>query len=251
MIKNTLQDLGLNSREIKVYMTVLDKQKVTPAQIAQLTKINRPTVYNIAKKLSARGLLIEDLGGKVLYLLPASPAELKELIKREEKEVRSRINVIEDLSHELLAAKSATTYSVPKIRFIEEDKLESYLYARSPVWDESIKQYDNYWWGFQDHSFVEEYIEWIDWYWNQAPQDVRLRLLSNQANVEQRIGKKYNRREIKPWEKSEGFTATTWVLGDSIVMIITNEKPFYLVEICDKTMAHNTREVFKNLWELI
>jgi len=251
MLKDLLEGLGLNSREIKVYMAVLDKQRVIPAQIAQITKLNRPTIYGIAKKLVARGLLIEDLGGKALYLMPASPIELKALIKKEQEESRSKISIIEELSQEISVAKSASNYPVPKIRFIEERGLENYLYTRSPAWEESIKQYDNCWWGFQDHFFVEQYTKWIDWYWKQAPKDIVLRLLSNRAEIEKKIGKRYPRREIKPWENSEGFTATTWIVGDYIVMITADEKPFYLVEIHDKRMAHNMREVFKNLWELV
>lgn len=46
------------------------------------------------------------------------------------------------------------------------------------------------------------------------------------------------------------FTATTWICGDSQIMISTRQHPFYLVEIHDKTMAHNTKEIFRKLWNL-
>ncbi len=251
MIKELLAGMGLNAKESRIYMVVLERQRVTPAQVAKITKINRPTVYGIVKKLSARGLLVEDLGSKTLYVMPTPPGDLAQLVKKEEEDSRAKIKLIEELSRELLAAKSGATYPVPKIRFIEEADLEKYLYARSPVWGESIGQYDKCWWGFQDQSFVEKYLGWIDWYWHHAAKDITLRLLSNQADIEKKVGNRYARREIKPWDKSENFTATTWILGDYIVMIRTSAAPFYLVEIHDATMAHNLRETFKNLWGLV
>lgn len=27
---------------------------------------------------------------------------------------------------------------------------------------------DSTWWGFQDHTFVEHYEKWIDWYWQEV-----------------------------------------------------------------------------------
>jgi DNA-binding MarR family transcriptional regulator len=251
MIKELLQQLGLNPSEIKVYTATLEKQKATPAQIAHTTKINRPTVYSITKKLVAKNLLIEDLGSKTLYVSPAPPSELKQLIAKEEDEFRSKAKIIEDLSNELLLAKAETTYPVPKIRFIEEAGLEKHLYARASTWTGSVMENDGYWWGFQDYSFLEAYHTWIDWYWKQAPEETRLRLLSNQSELEKRVGPKYERREIKLWNESENFTATTWVAGDYLIMIVTSQKPFYLVEIHDKTMAHNFRETFKSLWGLV
>jgi len=250
-MNDLLQQLDLKPKEIKVYMAVLEREKATPAEIARVTKINRPTVYSIAKKLVSRGLLVEDLGSKTLYLSAAPPEELTKLIKKEEEEFQAKTKLIEELSHQIATAKAGTAYPVPKIRFVEEQGVEKHLYARAEAWTESVLHNDGYWWGFQDYSFLENYQSWIDWYWKTMPKETRLRLLSNQSPLETKVGPKYERREIKAWNKSENFTATTWIAGDYIIIIVTNQKPFYLVEIHDKTMAHNFREVFKNLWEVV
>ena len=251
MKKTLLNDLGLNNKEIQIYLTTLKYSKISPALLAKHTKLPRPTVYNICKNLVAKGLLIEDLGEKTLQVIPASPLDLKSLINKEEEEFKAKAKIIEELSNELSLLKSEASYPVPKIRFIEEKNLEEYLYNHTPIWNESIMSNDSVWWGFQDHSFVEKYEQWIEWFWKQAPEALHLKLLSNESNVEKKLQGKYKRREIKAWNKSENFTATTWVLGDYIIMVVTNKEPFYLVEICDKVMAHNLRETFKNLWNLV
>ncbi len=251
MNKALLFELGLNAKEAQVYQTALKYPKVSPAALAKQTKLPRPTVYNICKSLVAKGLLIEDLGEKSLQLVPASALELKSLIKKEEDEYKAKARVIEELSNELSLMKSGDSYPVPKIRFIEEKSLEEYLYSRTAAWNDSIMASDGIWWGFQDHSFVEKYSDWIDWFWKKAPKNLCLKLLSNESQVEKRLKGKYERREIKSWQKRESFTATTWILGDYIIMIATDKERPYLVEICDATMAQNFRETFKGLWNFI
>ena len=250
-MKELLQKMGLSPNEIKVYLAVLKQQRVTPAEVAKSTKINRPTVYSIAKKLASRGLLVEDLGGKTLYLAPAQPQEILQLVRKEEEEFRTKASLLENLSDELTNMVASNDYPVPKIRFIEESGLEDFLYARSQVWNASMLEHDGVWWGFQDQDLIEQYQEWIAWYWKTSPKEVQLKLLTNPSEIEKKLAGKYPRREVRPWKAAQELTAGTWVIGDYVVMVVTSRKPAYLVEIHDRTMAHNYRELFKNLWELV
>jgi len=252
MLKPILTKLGLSESEIAVYNEVVKHRLVTPALIARETKLNRPTVYNICKKLVTRGLIIEDLGDKTLKLMPTPPEELASVLKRDEDELKDKAKNIEILANELSLLKSSHNYPVPKIRFIEQDKLRPYLYSQTPTWSTSVENYDNTWWGFQDHTFVEKYKDYIDWFWQNAKEDVDLYLLSNSAQIEEEMkGRNYKKRHIKPWDKGAHFSATTWALGDYLVMIVTDKEPFYLVEIHDERMTANFRELFKNIWGLI
>ncbi len=252
MIKPLLKKLGLEENEISVYEVVIKHGKSTPALIARLTKINRPTVYNVCKKLVARGLLVEDLGDKTLKLVPTSPSELNHVLKKDQDELAEKTKLVDELSNELSLLKSSVQYPVPKVRFIEHDRLGQYLYSQTPVWNESATHYDNFLWGFQDTTFVDHYHEWIEWYWNTSDKRHEAFLLSNNAPIELKMAEKQMlNRHIKPWDKGVHFSATTWVFGDYLVMIITDKEPFYLVEIHDKRMAENYRELFKNIWGLI
>ncbi|MFA6006525.1 MAG: helix-turn-helix domain-containing protein [Candidatus Paceibacterota bacterium] len=252
MIKPILSKLGLSESEIAVYSQVVRHRLCTPALIARETKLNRPTVYNICKKLVARGLLIEDLGDKTLKLLPTAPDELASILKRDEEELKNKALVLEQLGNELALMKSSRTYPVPRVRFIEQDRLNAYMHTQTPTWNTSIGNYDNIWWGFQDHTFVEQYKEYILWFWRTADESISLNLLSNSAPIEEEMKtENFTRRHIKPWDKGMMFSATTWVLGDYLVMIVTDKEPHYLVEIHDERMAGNFRELFKNIWGLI
>jgi sugar-specific transcriptional regulator TrmB len=251
MIGATLEKLGFTKNEIRVYNAILKARRATPAEIAEKTKVSRPTVYSVAKALASKGLIAEDLGGKTLYLVPAGPEELGCLIKKEQQALKEKEKLMEQVRGELSRAAVGAEYPVPKIRFVEEQNLEEHLRARVHTWHTSTMQSGGTWWGFQDHSLVEHYREWIDLFWKKMPSGGHLKLLSNQSDIERRLQGKYKGREIKFWGKSEQFTATTWIAGDYVIMVRTDVHPFYLVELHDTALAHNLREVFKNLWDTI
>lgn len=248
MISDLLQQLGFGNKEIALYLAVLQQGKVTASNVAKLTKINRTTVYSTAKELIEKGVITEDIGGTTTYLVARPPQDLMQLVVKQEREVQEKKKTIEKAVLELRTLAGEAKYSIPKIVFISEDKLEDYLYKQTPVWNKSMVDTKSMYWGFQDASFVKHYEKWIDWYWEKSgvPQ-VDLRLLSNEsAEVIKR--KKFPRRLIKFWKGGTDFTATTWIMGDYVAMIITSQRPHYLVEIHDTVLAHNMRELFKGIW---
>ena len=251
MLEESLKQLGFAEKEIKVYLTVLEQGKTTPANIALLTGINRTTVYSIAKELLEKGVIAEDIAGPKSYLVALPPEDLKNLAKKEERDLQTKKILINQVTSELQNFTKNTKYSIPKISFIYEEDLENFLYKQAPEWNRSIMERDGIWWGFQDPSFVLHYQKWIDWFWQEsAPKNLELKLLSNDTADEQLVAKKgYERRQIKFWKKGKDFTATTWIAGDYLIMVMTNQHPFYLVQIHDATLAHNMREMFKNIWE--
>jgi len=253
MIQELLKQLGFNPKEIEVYLAILQQGKTTPVEIAKITNINRTTVYSTAKELVKKGVISEDLGGKVRYLVALPPKDLEQISKKEEKKLEKKKEIIKQAIVELGTVAKNTKYAIPKITFISEDDLENYLYKQSPVWNQSILDKDETatWWGFQDRYFVSHYESWIDWYWEScAPKEISLKLLSNES-AEKIKQKQFTPRKIKFFDKSADFTGTIWVNGDYVIMIVTKQRPHYLVEINDSVLAHNMRVVFKSVWKQV
>ncbi len=251
MVNELLSQLGLSDKEISVYLAVQQQGKVTHANVAKLTKINRTTVYSVAKELLDRGVIAEDLGSSTTYLVAKPVRELVDSIAREKQKIDKKAIIAEKAVLELQSLVGKVKYSIPKVVFIAEDQLEDYLYKQAPKWNQSILDTNSQWWGFQDETFVKHYEKWIDWYWEEgSPPGINLKLLSNKVaeNIKQ---KKFSNRQIKYWGASDTFTATTWINGDYIVMLVTNQRPNYLVEIHDAVMAQNFREMFKGIWEML
>ena len=249
-LEKILIQLGLSEKERQVYSLILESGKIAPALIARKTGIVRTTVYSVADELEKQGLIMKDLGSKTLYYLPAPESEIEKVIKIDAEKLKKKKQGLQQLQESLKLLGQSKTFSVPKIRFIAEEDLEKYLYDATPRWIESLIQNDGTWWGYQDHTFVEKHHIWIDWYWKQAPDDVNLKVFTNDSAIEQNMSEKgYARREIRFWDGENSFTGSQWIVGSYIIMTVTNQKPYYLVEIHDSVMAHNMREVFKRLWD--
>lgn len=253
MISTLLRKLGLNSHEVEVYLAVLKAGQIGATELSQVTKINRTTIYSVAKQLVKRGIITEDLGSNKRLFIAKPPQDLDLLLRRQEYDLEEKRHLLQGSMAELEKLAKSAQYSVPKIVFIEEEGVKDYLYRQTDTWNKSLAEVDPTWWGFQDTTLVEDYQDWIDWYWQKAnPENIDLKLLTNQTDIEKIMQEKhYGRRQIKFWGEATGFTATTWINGDYVVMIVTREKPHYLVEIYDKTLAHNLRQVFKGIWNSI
>lgn len=252
MLETILHQLGLGNKELAVYRLIVEHGKIAPALVGRLANINRTTVYSVAKELKDKGLIIEDLGGKSLYYLPAREADLEKIITREQARVKQTESAVHDLQTWLQAMPNSQTYSVPRIRFVDEADLENYLYEATSRWCASGEKIEQTWWGFQDHTFAERFEKWIDWFWTTTPDEVTLKMFSNQSPVEQKMTrKKYaKRRQIRFWDGNE-FSATQWVVGEYLILIVTKQRPYYLVEIHDSVLSHNMRAMFKSMWEKI
>ena len=249
MLEPLLAKLHLGAKEQKVYLAILEYGKIAPARISRLTKINRTTVYSVAEELKEKGLIQEDSSAKILYYVPCRGEALNKVLKLEKDKFEKKKSLIEELQIELESIPASTVFSVPKVRYVDEQDLEDFIYANAKKWERSMVGEEKTWWGFQDHTFVEHFEKWILWYWKQAPKEVDLKLFSNDSTIENHMQKKnLDRRQIRFWKGENTFTATQWVVGEYIIQIVTAGKPFYLVEIHDSVLAHNMREVFRELW---
>ncbi len=253
MLHTLLAQLGFNDKETTIYLAILEKGRATPTEIAKITGINRTTVYSVAKELISRRIISEDLGSPTRQLVAQPPEELRQLLAKEQEKIEKSRSIVESAIGELQKIAKSTAFAVPKIVYVPEADLASYLYKRSAAWNESIVAADKIWWGFQDTTFVEHYGEWIKWYWKEsAPPSVRLQLLSNSARAEREMQKnKISNRVIKFWKGGAQFSGTLWVTGDFLLMIITSAHPHYLIEINDATLASNMRELFKGIWKTL
>lgn len=246
-----LKSLGLKENEVRLYQAVVKAGDVTPSALAKLVGIKRTTAYSLVRGLSEKGLLVEDATRRPRKIRGASADEVRSLISDEVELLKIRERALVNLADELSRLAAESFYPVPHIRFIEEHRLDKFLYHEMPAWFESMLKVEPTFWGFQDQTFVEHYRKWIDWQWRHAPKTIDLKLLSNQSPVERSLSGKYPRRHIKFWGKTGNFASSTWVMGEYVVIVNTRQRPFYLVEIQSESLAHDLREIFKNLWSMV
>jgi sugar-specific transcriptional regulator TrmB len=250
-VKFNLRELGFNEKEQAVYLTLFKHGPLSPSQLAKLTRINRPTVYNVAESLKAKGVVDTEAGNKTTIYLPLPPEHLLNLVDKPMRELEERKQLIRQTVDELKTLKASTTYPVPKIRFIEQQGLEDFLYSNIATWQESVKKTDHTWWGIQDYTFLKHFGKFNDWYWSQPiSEGVRMCQIGNESEEETRLLRRIKKqtRDVR-FSSDMLFTSSVWVGGEYLIMIFTRQQPFYLVEIHDAMLASNMREVFKKLWQ--
>ncbi len=252
MLEKEFGQIGLNSNEREVYLAVLRAGKCSQTRIAKETGINRTTVYSIAKKLASLGLISEDLTATTAYLYANPPESLTHLFMQEEKELQEKKSIAEKMARELAKLPQALSYSVPKIRFVEEVDLSEFLHGQHDTWAKSALPLDSTWWGYHDTSVTKAYGDWIKWSWKRTvSKDIKVRFFSNEDKVEDSMNKAHKERQTKPLPTGAEFDSSTWVVGDYTIMVQTRQKPHYLVEIHDAVFARNQRELFKAMWGLV
>ncbi len=250
-LPSLLLSLGFTQKEADVYLAVEKHGRIVPADLAEATGINRTTVYSVTKELLARGVIVEDLGSSSRELLATAPEELQRLLERELAEVKQKQSIVDEAVEMVRDIAGEALFPVPKIQYVKEDRIEAFLYDRTPVWNDSMVKGDGSYLGFQEAEFVGKFEEWIDWYWKRAPEKIQLRLLAEtDTEAESRVSSKgYKQREIVFWKTSVDFTATTWVMGEYVVMFVLSSSPNYLVEIHDARFAENQRSLFEAILE--
>jgi predicted transcriptional regulator len=251
-MQDKLMKIGLSKTETDIYLVVLEHGKLTPARISKITGINRTTVYAAVSELAKKGVIAEDLTGKIKYLMALPPENLLNYTRKQKQDILKKEKIAQELISELENLPKSKNFSIPKIQFIEGENIKDFLYKQTPVWEQNmIDNNKKTWWGFQDHAFVEnkEYRDWILWYWERSPKDFDLKLFTNQSDIEEEMKeRKITNRVLKFWS-GEDITSTQWILGEYIVSIVTRGKLHYLVQIRDVVLAESIRNFVKHAWE--
>lgn len=254
MIKEYLQQAGLNKTEAEIYLTLYEHQRLSPSAITDITGIKRTTIYAAADELVKKGLANIAHGKNKRFYTVDSTDSLLKYIELQDKEIQIKKDAVKKAISEMNEIPRSRAIVTPKVRVITEHNLVDFLYKQTPVWEKSMSEMkETTWWGFQDTSFVEheKYNEWIIWYWKRASKKIDLKLLSNDVDVEKEMKKKrILRRKIRFWKGQSIITGTQWILGDYIISVVTNIKSPYLIQTHDPIMAHNLRELYKHIWEM-
>lgn len=252
MDEKLLGSLGLSESETRLYKAVLKAGEIAPADLAKTVGLKRTTAYSAARTLVEKGLLIEDATKRPRVFAPATPEDLLVTIELEKKRSEERQDLLRKLSERVSMKNAENAYPVPRIRFIEEGKIKEFFHHAFPVWMASmIETKEHEFWGFQDATLVEHYEDQLHYWWKITPKELSTRILTNLGESERRLSTQYEQRTVKYWGEATNFISSTWVTGDYVTMVNTRQHPHYAIEIHSHLLAHDQREIFKNLWPLV
>jgi len=119
-LTTALRGTGLSGYEIKCYLSLLERDALTPPQVAKVAGIARPSAYDALEKLMSKGLCTSKLGDVKKYSA-CDPALLQEKLLMELNEVaQSKLEDLQRKEQEILETTKAAKEKVTKA--IEELK---------------------------------------------------------------------------------------------------------------------------------
>ncbi|MBU2265292.1 helix-turn-helix domain-containing protein [Patescibacteria group bacterium] len=136
MINLELRKLGLKEKEVAVYLAALELGFDSVQNIAKKAGLSRPTVYEIIKALTAKGLMREirrqgAVQGERSYFSAQSPDALLGLLRVQKREVEERerefVRIISALraKYNLTGQTEIRSFTADEIKFLLDDFSQS------------------------------------------------------------------------------------------------------------------------------
>jgi sugar-specific transcriptional regulator TrmB len=249
-LHKNLANLGFNKNEIGVFLGIHAHGRISPAELAVKTGINRTTIYSISKELIKRGVIQEDVSSSQRFLVAGPIDSLATIVRLEQKALNEKKETVNEAMSALADLSQNAKYQVPRIQFITENRIKDFLHDRPTEWNKSMLKHGGLFIGFQEPDFIKRFPGWLDWYWKDAPKEIKLKILTNNSEMEKDLeAKQHSRRDVYFWKDSVQFTSTSWVLGDYVVMLELSEGADYLIEIHDAVFAENQRNLLNAIIE--
>ncbi|MCX6740427.1 MAG: TrmB family transcriptional regulator [Candidatus Parcubacteria bacterium] len=113
--------LGLNDKEIKVYLTLLEYGAISVRSLAELADLNRGSAYDILKSLQEKGLVSYFHQDTKQKFVAENPSSLVKLVENKEQELLKIKDNFSDLIPELKALQDKGE-NLPTTKFYEGTK---------------------------------------------------------------------------------------------------------------------------------
>ncbi len=242
-IRPLLSRIGLDEREIEIYLALLPLKTARASVIAKTAKQSRSHTYLILKKLEEKGLVSEIERGKILHFVVEPPERLLSYLKDREQQYKDLQPLLKGA---LPILQSLTTPYVgsPRVTVLKgmEGMKQSY---RDILMNEYVAFYNPQ----SSYEMFDANIVTMLF-----GKEVKLRgkdLLVKSAGAERYIKevKQHEEYEIRLLPDSIAFHTDTIVFGDTIALFAFDDEKT-IVRIENKNIADSFRAWHAALWEI-
>ncbi len=232
-----LGQFGLNTREIQLYLALLREQTSTPNKLAQITGINRTTVYLDLDSLKQQGLVTSYIKHAKKHYQATDPKKLLEILEEKKQNVRSILPQLEnlyaprtDLYVELFEGKQG-------IKKIYEDIVEKkdsvlVLGATGKSYDVLLYYYPH---------LIQKAIQ----------ANIQERCIANYTAQEAMKKHPENFVSVKFLPQGNEAHVTTIIYADKVAHLCLQEDKIYAVLIREQYLNNTYRAHFELLWSLL
>ncbi len=239
-ITELLREYGLKAKEIKIYLFLVGKIKLTAYKIAKETKIHRSTTYDILDRLIIKGFVNKsEKDNRFLF----SANELSKVISS----LKDKESILESLMPQI---EKLVTYSEPSVRIfegIDGQKQFNYNLFRLAK-DKSIKFCyiigNTYASSLSSKIFITKLIKEF--------KKTKLKLdykgIWNSKFKDEKIIKDFNKLGKNKFLDVLSKVGTI-IYDNHIAYLFTQDKP-YIIEIKNELISKEMKDYFMKLWKI-
>ena len=247
-MKKALQDIGLNEKEIHIYLTSLRWGSQPASVIAKHTQIARPTVYDTFRLLIQKGLASKTERRSTTYFQVLDPKNLIRYLEREQQEkirqLEKQKSQIEAILPELESLEHPRS-SRPRVKFFEGEAGIREAYEHTLDSSEPIRAYANV---ADMHQGLPNFFP--TYYKRRSDKNILIRSISpdNEACRERQQSDAQEKRHMKlvNAEKYE-FSPEINIYDNKVLYASWKEKLAIVIESDEVADFH--KKIYDLLWE--
>ncbi|MBU3925128.1 helix-turn-helix domain-containing protein [Patescibacteria group bacterium] len=237
--------LGLSDREIEIYLFGLGAGPTTAQNIANATKIKRPTVYVDLERLKQIGLVNQSFKGKKKLYEMAPPEKLLRVIEKEKEEMEEKEEGIKNIITNLKAIANKAEFA-SDVRIFEgfeaiEETVGEFAKTKSPTYAISSGAYleKAKWANFMKNiaSVRERHKNKIYIITDLHPLEIKLYLMED-----------LDAREYRFLPLGIKLPSMMFMCEDKIALISLKE-PYSSILIKNRTIAETEKFMFDVIWQ--
>ncbi len=238
MLLQTLQNLGLNAKEAKLYLAAVELGSSPISHIASKAKLNRITAYDVIEKLIKKGLINSVIKNKTKYFSATDPEQVINEFQKKAIELKNALPELKKLHGETSHPKVRYYEGLDGIKKIYADTLESKTEILNYCHSEGIRNI----WPEYDQEYVKERIKRNIRLKGIAPNDDQGRKIQNNDRE--------SLREIRLIPKTVFNFKNEISVYDNKVSIISFGKDETIGMIIESAeIANMQRDIFHIVWQ--
>lgn len=232
-MKEQLIDIGLEEKEVDIYLQLLKKSNQTATIISKKTKINRTVVYSIIDKLIDKGLASYVLINGKKHFSASRPKTLQEFLRDKEKILEKILPDLESIKEDQNNPVEVEVFQGIKggITILKDILREGKDY---------VSFGDDGTWFNISKTMVEQYLRQL------VERGIKERVLMKKGA---RLAGDLRNSRIRYIPKDFCLNTITTIYGNQVAIAIF-ENPYYVILIKSKTLAQTYLDLFEQMWKI-
>ena len=232
-----LQDLGLNEREAKIYLTLVREKTATAAKIAKSASVNRTTAYLELENLMKQGLVSYVIKDAKRYYQAAPPEKFLDILEQKKKSFETILPLLRGVQNNSQPYKIEVFEGKEGIKTCYQDiyntAKEFLVFGATGKAAEVLKY--NY------PHIVEKFIQ----------ANIKERALANENAKKMMEEHPKTHMKVKYLPKKYKADVTTIIYAGKVAIQSLQKENIYVVVIKDPLLYSSYKNYFEFMWERI